>query len=74
MLPPGDILLHEYTHSESLVVPPLQQEAVDVTPTSRFGYGTVQIEAIASQPFSPTISNSFPKPDDVRRGALLERR
>lgn len=41
MLTIGGILVHEYTHFESLVVPPLQQEAVDVSPNFQFIYGPI---------------------------------
>ncbi|KAK5115808.1 hypothetical protein LTR85_009402 [Meristemomyces frigidus] len=59
MLTLGGILLHEYTHFESLVVPPLASEAVDVTPTFQFVYGPIQVQAIASQSFAPTIADSY---------------
>jgi hypothetical protein len=59
MLTLGGTLLHEYTHFESLVVPPLESEAVDVTPTFRFVYGPIAVQSIASEAFAPTIADSY---------------
>lgn len=61
MLTIGGILIHEYTHFQGLVVPPLVSETEDENPNTPgdFIYGPIAVQAIASQTFAPTIADSY---------------